>query len=100
MDYLTHIDTIRMELSILYFRGLTVKILRNDVFMHLKIALIVANSADPDTTFNQGLHCLLVLPKYLYTGIYMYKCRIIANLFSLLPHDAVSGRVIKHNVLK
>ena len=56
-----------------------------------RIVLILANSADPDTTFHQGLHCLLVLPKYLYTGIYMFKCRIIAHSFFLLPHDAESG---------
>ena len=30
MDYPIHIDTIRMELSILYLKGLSVKVSKND----------------------------------------------------------------------
>ena len=52
MDFTLHIDSISMDLSILYFKGLS------------------NNSADPDemahyVAFHMGLHCL---PKYLYTG--------------------------------
>ena len=38
-----HINTIKMELSILYFKVKSV----NDVFLSLKIVIILANSADP-----------------------------------------------------
>ena len=53
MDFPIHIDTISVELSIVYFKGSHVE----------------ANSADPDemqhyAAFHLGLHCL---PKYLFT---------------------------------
>ena len=44
MDYPIHIDAISMELSILYFKGLPVKIF----YKLLKIVLVSANSADTD----------------------------------------------------
>ena len=71
MDYPIHIDSKSMELSILYFKGLPVTILCNDVFLPLKINFIIANSAETDemphyVAFHLGLHCL---PKYLFTGI-------------------------------
>ena len=64
MDYTIHNDTIRMELSILYLKGLSVKISKNDAFLSLKIVFILANSADPDemphkAAFHLGLHYLL-----------------------------------------
>ena len=37
MEYPKHIDTISMELSILYFKGFSVKISINVVFLSLKI---------------------------------------------------------------
>ena len=57
-----HIDTISEEKSILYFKGLLAKCLYNNVFLSLKIVLLV-NSADPDekppyAAFHFGLHCL------------------------------------------
>ena len=44
--------------------------LNNDVFLSLKVVLILANSADPDEMqqyagFHLGLHCL---PNYLFRG--------------------------------
>ena len=49
MDYLIHTDTISMEKSIMYFKGLSVKIsIKNDLFMSLKIVFILANSEDTD----------------------------------------------------
>ena len=42
-----HIDTISMELSISYFKGLSVKFSLK-VFLSLKIVFILANSANPD----------------------------------------------------
>ena len=53
-----------MELSILYLKGLSVKISKNDAFLSLKIVFILANSADPDemphkAAFHLGLHYLL-----------------------------------------
>ena len=69
MAYSSHNYTISMDLSILYFKGLLVKISINDIFLSLKIVCILANSADSDemppyVAFHQGLHCL---PKYLLT---------------------------------
>ena len=89
MDFPIHIDTISTELSILYFKELPVKLfykmmytvwlwpklltwdvkqqtnkqIIRDVFMSLKIVLILANSADPDemppyVLFRQCLHHL------------------------------------------
>ena len=58
-----------MGLPFLYFKGAQVKILNYDVFLSLKVVLILANSADPDemqqyAAFHLGLHCL---PKYLFS---------------------------------
>ena len=61
-----HIDTISMDLFILYFKGSLVdisKFLYIHVFLSLHIAFILAYSADPDemlqyAEFHQGLHCL------------------------------------------
>ena len=68
MEYPKHFDTTGMELSILCFRGLPVK-------MSLKVwvsipSFILANSADTDemppyAAFHLGRHCL---PKYTFTG--------------------------------
>ena len=71
IDYPIHIDTISMELSILYFKGLQVKISINDAFLSLRIVFILANRADHDeiwllVAFHLGLYCL---PKYLFTVI-------------------------------
>ena len=70
MEYLKHIDTAGMVLSILCYKGLPVK-------MSLKLCtcisipcFILANSADHDemppyVAFHLGRHCL---PKYTFTG--------------------------------
>ena len=71
MDYPIPIDTITMELSIMYFKGLQVKIsLKLYIFCH-QDCFIVSNSADPDemlpyAAFHLNFHCFL---KYLFTGI-------------------------------
>ena len=58
MDYPIHIDTISMELSILCFKVLMIRIsIYNSVFLSLKIVFILANSADPDE-YHRGVHCL------------------------------------------
>ena len=71
-----------MELSILYFKGLLVRISIKLCILVLKQradCFITANSGDPDVmfpdldekppyaAFHLGLHCL---PKYQFTGIY------------------------------
>ena len=73
MDYPIHIDTISMELSILYLKRLIVspKFYKMGVFLSLKMVYISANCADTDeilpyVAFHLGLHCL---PEYLLTGI-------------------------------
>ena len=43
-----HIDTTSMGLPIVYFKGSQVKFSNYDVFLSLKLVLILANSADPD----------------------------------------------------
>ena len=48
MDYPILLDTLTVELSILYFKEVPVKISINYVFQSLKLTLILANSADPD----------------------------------------------------
>ena len=53
MDYPIRIDTTSMELSFLYLKvspdwGHRSKFLLNDVFLSLKIVIILANSAHPD----------------------------------------------------
>ena len=63
MNYTIHIGTISMDLSILYFKGLPIKISIKwyiSVPEHddsLKIVFIFANSADPDEC-RIMLHCL------------------------------------------
>ena len=44
MNYSRNIDTICMELSILYFKGLQVKLSLNDVLLSLMIVFVLANS--------------------------------------------------------
>ena len=66
MDFPIHIDTISMGLQIVYFKGSQVEYLNYDVFLSLKIVLILANNADPGemqhyAAFHLGLHCL---PKF------------------------------------
>ena len=63
MDLPKRTDTISVGLPILYFKGAQVKVLNYDVFLSLKVVLILANSADPDemqhyAAFHLGLHCL------------------------------------------
>ena len=72
MDYPKHIDTITMDYSIIYFKGVIVK-------MSKKVVLILANSADSgkmpprDIILHLGLPCL---PMYLFTGIKNEYCVI------------------------
>ena len=47
MDFPIHIDTISMGLPIVYFKGSQVEFSLL-CFLSLKVALILANSADPD----------------------------------------------------
>ena len=58
VDFPIHIDTISMDLSILYFKGSQVK---NSKILHISVS---QQTVDP--TEMSGLHCLL---KYLFTGI-------------------------------
>ena len=63
MDFPILIDTISMGLPIVYFKGSQEEFLNYDVFMSLKVVLILANSTDPDemqhyAAFHLGLHCL------------------------------------------
>ena len=63
MDFPIHKNAIRMGLSIIYLKGIS-------LFLVLKIALTTAKSVDPDemlpyTAFHLGLHCL---PKYMFRG--------------------------------
>ena len=65
VDYLKHIDTITMDYSIIYLKGVIVK-------MSKKVVIILANSADSGKMPPQAiiLHLSLpCLPKYLFTGI-------------------------------
>ena len=68
---------ISMGLPILYFKGSQVKASKDyDVFLTLKVVLIIANSADPDemqqhyAAFHLGLHCL---PEYPFRGFQYTK---------------------------
>ena len=70
MEFPNHIDTMSMGLPIVYFKGSWVEFLKYDVFLSLRVVLILANSADPDemqfcAAFHLGLHCL---PTYLCVG--------------------------------
>ena len=48
MDFPILIDTVSMVLSIVYFKGSHVEFLYYNVFLSLKVVLIVGNSADPE----------------------------------------------------
>ena len=72
IDYLKHIDTISMELSILYFKGFWSKFPLDYVFLSLKIVFIFANSADPDEMhFIWGFYCM---PNYLFISTQYETC--------------------------
>ena len=75
MDFPIYIDTISIELPIVYFKGSQVNFLNYDVFLSLKIVFILVKSADPDemqhyAAFYLGLHCL---PKYPFRGFQKTK---------------------------
>ena len=58
MDFPIHIDTISMGLPIVYFKGHRYNFLHYDVFLSLKVDIILANNADlDDSAFHLGLHC-------------------------------------------
>ena len=62
MDYPIHIDTIKMELSILYLKGFQVKFsIKCRIFVP-EDCFISANSLNPFVAFHLGLHCM---PNYL-----------------------------------
>ena len=65
MDYPIHIDTLSMELSILNFKRLSVKIKKK--MMHF---LSDPDEMWPYAAFHLGLHCL---PKYLFTDSRMTR---------------------------
>ena len=78
MDF-PNTDTIIMGLPLCTSRGHRKKSLHYDVFLSLKIVLILANRADPDemqhyAAFHPCLHCL---PKYLFRGFPVYKGLIV-----------------------
>ena len=67
-----------MDSSILCLKDQVAKILNFDVFLSLKIDLILANEARPDemphnVAFHLGLH---YLPKYLLAGIQNEKGKV------------------------
>ena len=66
VDFPIHRDTIRLGLPIISLKWSLVIFLNYDVFLSLKVGLMLANSVDPDemqhrTAFYLGLH---YLPKY------------------------------------
>ena len=70
-----HIDTISVELPILYFKGSH----NYDVLLSLKVVLILANSADSDEMQQPlGLPCL---PKYPFRG-FQYK-KVMASSWEI-----------------
>ena len=84
MDFPIHIATVNKGLPIVFFKGLQVEFLNNDVLLSLKVVLILANRADPDemqhyAAFHLGFHCL---PKYQfrsfqYTKESIYGCEAL-----------------------
>ena len=69
--FFIHIDTISIDVSILYLKMSQVKISKFFMFLSMKIVFVFANSTDQDemlhyAAFYLGLHCL---PKYLFTDI-------------------------------
>ena len=71
MGFPIQIDSIRMGMSILYFKGSHVRIPNNERFLSLKIVFIVAYSAVPDEILHHASNHLGLpyLPKYLFMGI-------------------------------
>ena len=66
-----------MGLSIVHFRGSQIAFLNYDVFLILKVVLVLANSADPDemqhyAAFHLGLH-FFFFEKYPFRGYHNTK---------------------------
>ena len=64
--------------------GVTVYYFQKNIFLSLKIHLVLANSVDPDemphnVAFHPGLHCL---PKYLFRGFWTTKGSVLLTLFT------------------
>ena len=68
MDYPIYIDAISMELSILYFKALSVKISINNVFLSLSILASITDAEEMPcyAAFHMGLHFCqsTCFPKY------------------------------------
>ena len=70
MDFPIHSDTICLGLPVVYFKRSQVEFLNFQVFLSLKVVLVLASSADSDemqhyAAFHLGSHCL---PKYPLRG--------------------------------
>ena len=79
-----------------YLRENRLKFLNHDVFLSLKVVLILSNSADPDkmqhnAVFHLGRYCL---PKYMFRNFGLtlkhYIIRIHAKFMCLLSTCAMS----------
>ena len=75
LDIPSHIDTISKGLPTMYLEGSQVGFLNYDIFLSLKVSLILANSAYPDemqhyAALHLGLQCL---PKYPFRGFQYTK---------------------------
>ena len=72
MYFPIHIDTRGMGMSIVHFKWSWVEFFLNyDVFLSLKVVLILANNADPDEMQHYACHCL---PKNPFRGFSYTKC--------------------------
>ena len=70
MVYHIDIDRIKMELSILYFKGLPVFFYENGVFLSLKTVFILANGAYPKKCrFMRHFIWVFTVCQYLFTGV-------------------------------
>ena len=67
VDFQIHIGTLSMRLPIVYYQGHSNTFLNCDVFLSLKVVLILTNSEgsnemQPCDAFSLGLHCLAKHP--------------------------------------
>ena len=94
MDFPIHIDTISMGLPIMYIKGQRQSFLNYDVFLSLKVVLILAKCEDPDemqhnAAFHLGLHSL---PKDPFRGIRIQ--RVNALCYSSSKHIVCKSLLI------
>ena len=98
MDFPIHIDTISMGLPIVSLKGSQVEFSNLDLYLSLKVILIVANSADRgEMQHYPAFHLASLFAKVLVKGFpFISVQRVQFNTLLLRFHDIYASSCLKN----